>query len=161
MASGDSLMSWDALGARPLGTAHASLDLRNGIPVLDFDDTVSESLFFSGVLPRHYVGGGLTVTLWWAASTATAGNVRWETAIERGNTDLDADSFATGQAATGAAPGTSGVPTSTSIAHTAGAQMDGLAVGEPFRLRVTRLASDGADTMTGDAELYAVEMYET
>lgn len=161
MASGDSLMSWDALGARPLGVNHASLDLRNGIPVLDFDDTVSESLFFSGVLPRHYAGGGITVSLWWAASTATAGNVRWETAFERGNTDLDADSFAAGQAATGAASGTSGIKVSTSIAHTAGAQMDGLLAGEPFRLRVTRIIAGVTGNMVGDAELVDIELRET
>jgi hypothetical protein len=154
-------MSWDALGARPLGTNHASLDLRNAIPVLDFDDTIAEAIFVSGVLPRHYAGGGLTVTLWWAASTATSGNVRWETALERGNTDLDSDSFATGVAATGAASGTSGIKVSTSITHTSGAQMDGLLAGEPFRLRVTRLAADGADTMVGDAELVDIELRET
>lgn len=161
MASGDSLLVWEALGARPLGANHASLDLRNAIPVLDFDDTTAEAVFLQGILPRHYSGGGITITLWWMASSATAGNVRWETAIERGNTDLDSDSFATGQAATTAASGTSGIPASTSIPHTSGAQMDSLVAGEPFRLRVTRLAADGADTMTGDAELLAIEMRET
>jgi hypothetical protein len=161
MTSGDSLLAWDALGARSIGANHANLDVRNGIPVRGFDDTTAEAIFVSGVLPRHYSGGGLTVTLWWMGSTATVGDVCWETAIERGLTDLDVDSFAAGQATISPAPATSGVPTSTSIAHTAGAQMDDLVAGEPFRLRVTRITAGVTGNMAGDAELLAIELRET
>jgi hypothetical protein len=65
------------------------------------------------------------------------------------------------QAVTDAAPGTSGYVTIASIAFTDGAQMDSVAAGEGFRLSVIRDADNGSDTMTGDAELWAVEIKET
>ncbi len=131
--------------------------------MLDFDAGTDESAVFGGVLSRHYAGGGVTATLVWMASTATSGNCVWNAQIERGDTgtDMDSDSFATAQAATGAASGTSGAPTYTAITFTSGANMDSLAVGEAFRLKVTRDADNGSDTMTGDAELLRVELKET
>lgn len=161
MASQDTLCVWDALSGNPPASGYATLDFRNQIPVLDFDAAGTEGTVFVGIMPKHYSSGGVTIYLTWMASTATSGNVVWETSIERGNTDLDADSFATGNNATGAADGTSGIVTQTSIAHTQGAQMDSVAVGEMFRLRVQRLGANGSDTMTGDAELVLVEMRET
>jgi hypothetical protein len=90
------------------------------------------------------------------ATTATTGNVRWRVALERGNTDLDADSFDTAAEGNGAANGTSGIPTTTSISLTT---FDSVAVGEPYRIRISRVGSDATnDTMTGDAELIAVEV---
>jgi hypothetical protein len=90
------------------------------------------------------------------ATTATTGNVRWRVALERGNTDLDADSFDTAAEGNGAANATSGTPTTTSITLTT---IDSIAVGEPCRLRISRVGSDATnDTMTGDAELIAVEI---
>ena len=41
------------------------------------------------------------------------------------------------------------------------AQIDGLLAGEAFRLRVSRDATNGADTMAGDAELFGIELRET
>lgn len=161
MASGDTLCAWNALAAIPPTSSYATLDFRNSIPVLDFDAAATESAVFQGVLPRHYSGNGLTISLVWMASSATSGDVVWQTEIERSNTDLDTDSFATGNTATGTANGTSGITTTTPIAHTSGAQMDSLAAGEMFRLRVSRLGANGSDTMTGDAELVAVEIRET
>ena len=50
MASGDSLLVFDPLSNRPPAVAYASVDLRNGFVVLDFDDTSDEkALFFSTV----------------------------------------------------------------------------------------------------------------
>jgi hypothetical protein len=161
MASGDTLLIFDALAAREPSANMATLDFRNQIPVRDFDDTTSESLFFVAVLPRHYGGGGITATVTWTASTATSGAAVWETAFERGNTDLDADSFATGNNAAGTANGTSGIVTQTSIAHTNGAQIDSAAVGDLIRVRLARLPANGSDTMVGDAEFIVLELRET
>ena len=162
MASGNTLCTFTALANNPPTAGYATLDFRNNVPVLDFDPAATETAIFTGTLPRHYAGGGITGTLTWMASTATSGNVIWETAFERGNTDLDADSFAT--AVTGAAAATnatSGIVTNTAIAHTNGAQIDSLAIGEMFRLRVQRIGGSGSDTMAGDAELVVVELRET
>jgi len=141
---------------QPTATAFATLDTRNSIAVLDFDDAATESAVFVGILPEAAdVSSGLIVSLRWMATTATSGNVRWSVAWEKSNTDLDSDSFDTATAATATANGTSGIVTVTNITCTT---IDSLAAGDLFRLRVQRIGGDGADTMTGDAELVAVEV---
>jgi hypothetical protein len=165
MASGNTLCTFFPADNEPPTASFATLDTRNSHPVLDFDASADEHAVFTGVLPRHYAGGGITVTLYWGASSATTGNVIWNTAVERledEGTDTDADSFATANASSAVAcPSTSGAIQYTTIAHTSGAQMDSLAAGEMFRIKVTRDADNGSDTMTGDAELFAVEIKET
>lgn len=181
MASGDTLVVFTAHANEPPAANFATIDLRSGHMVLDFDGTTAESAIFGGILPRNYQGGGLTVTLLWTAGSVAllrgtglptgdvitplaTGNVKWNAAFERhqvGTDDLDTDSFATVQTVTSAAPATDGSLQSTSIPFTSGAQMDSLALGESFRLKVTRDAADGADTMSVDAELLRVELRET
>lgn len=163
MASGDTLITFSALANQPPASTYATLDTRNSHAVLDFDAAADEVAIFGDVLPRHYAGGGITATLGWMATSATSGNVVWSVAFERRDTgtDLDTDSFATANTATAATSATSGALVYTTIAFTAGAQMDSLAVGEAFRLKVSRTGSSGSDTMTGDAELVSVELKET
>ena len=141
---------------QPPSTAFATLDTRNSIAVLDFDDAATESAVFVGIIPEAAsLGSGLIVRLHFMATTATSGNVRWSVAFERGNTDLDSDSFDTATAATTATSGTSGIVTVSAITCTA---IDSVTAGDLFRVRVQRLGADAADTMTGDAELVAVEI---
>lgn len=165
MASGNSLWTGMAWDSQPPASNYATRDTRNGHQVLDFDADVDEAAIFVGILPRHYGGGGLTASLRWSAETATTGNVVWTVEIERINDeslDLDADSFASPQSVTAAAPGTSGQVQYSEVAFTSGAQMDSLAAGESFRLRIARDADNGgSDTMAGDAELLGVELRET
>ncbi len=167
MASGDTIATFSPLSNEPPATAatFATLDTRNAHPTLDFDDAAAtEAAVFSFVLPRNYAGGGITVYLHWAATSATTGNVIWRTSFEDVGTaqDTDSDGFATAVTWSAAATsGTSGVCVITSQAHTNGAQIDSLAVGELGRLKVERLGSNGSDSMTGDAELMAVELKET
>lgn len=151
------------LGAEAPPSVFATLDTRNSHPVLDFDASTVEWTAWTGVLPSSYAGGGVNVKIIWAATSATAGNVVWEAGFERipvGALDIDADSWATGQTSTGAADSVSGETTETTIALSNGAQMDSLAAGEMFRLYVQRNATNGSDTMTGDAELLAVVVTE-
>jgi hypothetical protein len=162
MASGDTLCVFVPNDNEPPSSGYATRDTRNGHPVLDFDPSSRESAIFTAVLPRHYAGGGITARLIWC-STAT-GDVVFDTSIERledGGTDIDADSYATANTVTAAAPATSGVLKYTDIAHTSGAQMDSLAAGEAFRFKIERDTTDAADTMAADAELLAVELRET
>jgi hypothetical protein len=141
---------------QPTATAFMTLDTRNSISVLDADDTSTESAVFVGILPEAAsLGSGLIVSLRWMATTATSGDVRWSVAWEKSNTDLDSDSFDTATAATATTNGTSGIVTVTNITCTT---IDSLAAGDLFRLRVQRIGGDAADTMTGDAELVAVEI---
>lgn len=170
MASGNLLCAFTALSNEPPAASYATLDVRNVHPVLDFDAAIDESAVFRGIMPRHYAGGGVTVRLIWAATSATSGTCRWSVAFERladadtQTDDLDTDSFATAQT-TGVSPpaGNAGQLQYTDIAFTDGAQMDSIAVGEMFRLKIMRDAdgTSGTDDMAGDAELVMVEIRET
>lgn len=144
---------------QPPATAFATLDTRNSIAVLDFDAATDEAAIFSGVIPDYAnLASGLKIRLAWMATTATSGNVRWAAQLMRCNTDLDADSFDTSTFVTSAANGTSGIVTVAEITTTA---LDSLAVGDTFRIRIYRDADDATnDTMTGDAELIAVEVQQ-
>lgn len=163
MASGNTLFQFTAGDNEPPASGYATFDTRNGIRVLDFDAASIEAAIFRGVLPSHYAGGGLTLDLYWMATTATSGDVKWGVAYEEndpGNNDLDADAFGTESTAIGTTNGTSGKVTKTTITITH-ANMGSPAAGDPFRLKVRRVASDAADTMTGDAELLAAHAKET
>jgi len=142
---------------QPPATAFATLDTRNSIAVLDFDESTVESAIFSSVIPEAAdLTSGLKVRLLWMATSATSGTCRWGVQVERANTDLDSDSFDTAAEAHSAANATSGIPTLTEITLTT---IDGLTAGDTYRLKVFRKADDATnDTMTGDAELIAVEV---
>jgi hypothetical protein len=141
---------------QPTATAYATLDTRNSIAVLDFDDATDESAVFVSIIPEAAsLGSGLKIRLHWMATTATSGDVVWDVSLERMTTDLDSDSFDTIASGTAAANGTSGILTVTEITLTA---IDSVTAGDGYRLKVTRDADNGSDTMTGDAELAAVEV---
>ncbi len=165
MASGDSLISWGGQAAAPPASSYAVPVIRNGRFLWSFVDGSDTSIDFHGVMPRHYASGGLTCRIGWLAATATAGTCRWAAAFERHDdegTDLDSDSFAAAQTAGGTAPGTNGAIQYTDIAFT-NSQIDGLAVGESFRLRVTRDGdgTSGTDSLADTAQLMSVELRET
>jgi hypothetical protein len=163
MASGDTLVVFTPLGNEPPAATFATLDLRNAHPVLDFDAAADESAVFTGVMPRHYAAGGVTVYIHWAASTDTTDthHCYWDAAFELCTSlDMDADSFAAVNSVdTDHCNATSGIETVTAIPFTDGADMDSVIAGALFRLKLTRDAVN--DDMTGDAELYAVEIKET
>ena len=74
--------------------------------------------------------------------------------------DVDADGFATAQTITAVTvDGTSGNVTIANVAVTNGANMDSIAVGELFRVRLRRDVAN--DTAAGDAEFHALELKET
>lgn len=142
---------------QPPASNFATLDTRNSILVLEFDATTEESAYFTGVIDEgRLLTNGITVRIWWMADTATTGNVRWGVQFEKTGTDLDSDSFDTNAQVTSAANGTSGIESIASIAITS---IDSLSAGDRYRLRVYRVAADATnDTMTGDAQLVAVEV---
>jgi len=149
---------FSALDAQPTATNFATLDTRNSIAVLDFDGgSTNEETTFVGVLPEGAdVSSGLKVRIHWMATSATSGNCRWGVQFEKSGTDLDSDSFDTATEAHTATNGTSGIETVTEITATS---IDSITAGDRFRIKVYRDASDTTnDTMTGDAELIAVEI---
>lgn len=164
MASGETLITFDPRSHVPPASNFATMDLRNVHSVLDFDGAGSEYAFFEEVMPRHYAGGGITLTVGTTWSSATSGVTRWGFSWERhqdGSGDLDADSFAATQYLQVTANGTSGVMVYAATAFTNGAAIDSIAVGEHFRLLVCRDPVNDADTITTDAELWFVELKET
>ena len=146
------------LDNQPPASNFATIDTRNSIMVLDFaDSSADESAIFVGVIPEAAsLGSGLKVRIIWMATSATSGNVRWGVQFMNLNTDLDSDSFDTATEGNGTANGTNGTPTTTELTVT---NIDSLTAGDFFRLKIYREQSDAVnDTMTGDAELIAVEV---
>lgn len=163
MASGDTLAIFTPLHSEPTATNFATLDTRNNHPILDFDAATNEDAVFSTIMPRAYGGGGLTVYLHYAMTSAVSGDVDWDVTFERigdQQQDIDSDGFAAVNSVDNTTvPGTSGLVDIVSVAFTDGADMDSVAVGEAFRMKVTRDAVN--DTAAGDAELLRVEIKET
>lgn len=164
MASGDTLIIFRPQDNEPTTSNFATADTRNVHPVLDFDASTAEAAVFSGVMPQNYAATtGVTVYIHYAMSSATSGDIDWDAAFERigdQQLDIDSDSFAAVNSVdTTTVPATSGNVDIVSIAFTNGADMDSVAVGEGFRLKITRDA--GNDSATGDAELRFVEIRET
>ncbi len=163
MAAGDSLHTFIPPAGSPPAANYATFKARNIHPVYEFDADTDETIYFEDVLNRAYSGGnGIDVTLFILADTATSGASRWQVAFERhlaSTLDLDGDSFATDQSGGVTAPATAGMVVTLVINFT-NSEIDGLLVGESFRLRVVRDANgtSGTDDMTGDAHLLGVEL---
>lgn len=168
MASGASVV--EVIEVMTPATSAAELKIRTGgsspaerVPVYAFDAASIEYIDFKCRL-IGYSGGGLTFTLPWSAASATTNAVRWGLALRR--VQDDAEDIDTSQTydfnsvddTTASASGEISYPT---IAFTDGADMDSTAEGELFILRCRREANHANDTMTGDAELWAVWGKET
>ena len=158
-ASGGSktLAVFTPLDNQPPASDFATLDTRNSVACLDFDAATDESAVFVGVIPEGAVlTSGIIVRLSWAATSATSGDCVWLVDIEKTTGhDIDGDGYDTAVSGTTATSGTSGVVNTTAITVTT---IDSVAAGDAFRVRVRRDADAGGDTMTGDAELIAVEV---
>jgi hypothetical protein len=164
MASNGTMCVFGPQNNVPPTANFATLDTRNNLLVLEFDQTTAESAVFATIMPRSYSGGGVTITVAWMGDGITTGDVVWGGSFERhqdDTDDLDADGFAAEQTATGTTASGSGEVQYTSIAFTDGAQMDSVAAGESFRFKLRRVATDGADTALADAQALAVEIRET
>lgn len=168
MASGDPVVQ--ILEVIPPGSTNAEPGTRVGgstppenIFLWNFDAATIEYLDFKCVL-RGYSGGGLTFTLPWSAASATSGVTRWGVAVRRMNDDAeDIDvshtyDYNDGDDTAASASGELSYPT---ITFTDGADMDSWANGEMAIVRVRRNASHANDTMTGDAQLWALSGVET
>lgn len=164
MASGATLFSATARGAELPAANYARFSTTNVQVGLNFDPNANQTGYVPGVLSRNYGGGGITATIFYIMASATAGNVVWGLAFERhqdGVDNLTADSFAAERTVTSGVPATAGIIKYATIAFTNGAQIDSLAVGESFRLKLRRVADDAGDTAVGDATLIRLELKET
>lgn len=167
MASNDTLAFFEPHQNMPPSSAFATIDTRNGYMVLDFDDTTDESAIFWGFMPRNYAGGGVTATIGWMSTdtTITGGHqARWDLqflSITDDADDLDTKAFAAAQSVSSDEASASGELDFATITFSNGAQMDSVAAGEPFLLKLTRDANHADDDLTGDAEVIFIELKET
>lgn len=163
MASGDTLMLWNAASNKPPASAAATLGTVNQHWTLNFAGGSNEDAIFSGVMPQHYAGTtGVTVRIGYTMVTDTSGDIDWDASfsVVKDGGDVAADAFAAINSVDNTTvPGTIRLLDVVSITFTDGADMDSVAAGDQFRLKIGR---DGvADTATGVAELHWVEMQET
>ena len=161
----------EILQALPPATLFATLDIIAGastpaesIPCYLFDDTTVEYMDFLCRLNEEYDSGGLTFTIWYAAA-ATSGNAGWSLAIRRINEDAEdldttAHSYDYNDSVGDTVPSASGEVQSVTIAFTDGADMDSLAVGELFILRIKRNTGVTGNA-TGDLKLVEIVGKET
>ncbi len=171
MASGQSLFSASAADLTPTGTLAAARGVIVGgstpaenLPVAWFDSATDEYMDFVGVMPTNYAGGGVTLIIQWT-STATTGNTVWRAAFRRvadDAEDVDTSHTYDYNSVTATTASVAGEWDYATITFTDGADMDSVAAGEGFVLRLTRNASDGTnDTMTGDAGIVLAHAKET
>lgn len=149
-----------ALDNQPPATAFATLDTRNSIAVLDFDDNLDESAVFVGVIPHNInLGSGISIRIHYMATTATSGSPVWNCGIRRCSAGgLDTDGFVSAGDSVGTAVSASNGTASSHTYFFGGSNIDGLTPGDIFRLRVTRKGTSVSDTVAGDIELIAVEI---
>lgn len=144
----------------PPAASYATLDTRNSILVLDFDDAVTEIVYFVGVIPESVnTSSGLDVRINWSAAsvTTTTNNCNWESAFIKMPFDLDAFPTPTAVTSASTANSTNGSQSIATLSHTS-SQIDSLTSGDFFLLRISRLGGSAADNMAGDAELISVEV---
>lgn len=150
------------LDAQPPATNFATLDTRQDIAVLEFDGgATDESTTFVGIMPEGAsLGSGLKVRIHWMADTAnTSSNVRWGVQFQRLTDDVDAAAYDTAVEGNSAAPTGTGADGTPAVLELTVTTIDGITAGDAYRLKVYREASDTSnDTMTGDAQLIAVEV---
>ena len=144
------------LDAQPPASNFATLDTRQDIAVLEFDAGTEESTIFVGIMPEAAsLGSGLKVRIHWMADTATSGDVRWGVQFQRLSDDVDTATFDGVQEGNSTANAASGALSVLELTITT---IDSIVAGDAYRLKVYREAADGADTMTGDAQLIAIEV---
>ncbi len=125
---------------------------------LAYDTTTVERAYFH-FSPMSYGSGNITVTVEWYADSASSGGVVWETAIaaitpNSDTQDIETDGLASVNTAADTHLGTTGQRLH-SVDVTV-SNLDSIAAGDYAILRVSRLTTDGSDTMTGDAMLVGI-----
>jgi hypothetical protein len=157
-----SLLIFDARANVAPASNAARLALVNVRPVLEFKDAATnEVAIFEAIMPQAYGGRTLTAKLFYFMASAVSGDIDWDVEVEAispgDSLDLDAaDSFDTVNSTDNTTvPGTAGFLDLVIVTLT---NKDSVVAGDHVRFRVTR---DGAaDTASGDARLYKIEIRE-
>lgn len=162
MATDDTLYVFTPLHAHFPASNPATLDMTAAPhPVLDYDDAVDETAYFTGLMPGQYDGTtALRVYIHWKFSTFVGSQTcEWEVSFYRMANDADSGdsySFAAAQAVLANEASATGEWDYANIAFT-NAQADGVQPNEQFVLRLLRDSSAGTAS-PGDAEVSLVEI---
>ena len=172
MASGNTLCSGNAMNGVPPATLSAALDKLAGtstpaedIPVVAFDSASTEYIDYYCHMPLHYAGGGVTLTFLVGANTTTGG-VTWEAAFRRIEDDAEdmntsAHTYDFNSLDVATLPSAVGEFNYEVLTFTHGADMDSVAAGEDFILRIRRKHDDSNDTAAADAWLLGWNLKES
>lgn len=153
-------------GAQYLSSAFPQFVKNNGtnFPVsgLAYDASSAETAYWK-FEPVNYGSGNITCDVLWYADTSTTSThgVAWEVAIaaitpSSDTTNVETKAFATAQSAStdlGSTDAQKLMKTTVTISN-----LDSVAAGDEVWLKVTRLVSDAADDLTGDAILTSVRL---
>lgn len=148
------------LGAEFPSSNFPQLTLNNRRPVLGFDTTTSETCYWTAVIPQGWTGT-VTAIISYAMASAISGGIAFDVAVEAitsgDATDTDATtSFASVNTATDSSvPGTAGYMEQISVTLS---NLDSAAAGDLVRFSLARATSNGTDTATGDAYVFAMEI---
>ena len=161
MASGDSLLQLNSTDAQQRLTTDATHGVVNDQATLDFSSSATDTARFRATMPQHYAGTTGVTCILHMSTVATTGDVDWD--MEWENQDgqvVTSDSFAAANSTNNTSvPGTASTEFTVTITFTDGADMDSVAAGDMFRIRVTR---DGvSDTAAADVRLHMIEIQET
>jgi hypothetical protein len=147
-------------------TAFPGLVQANGttIPVAGyaFDAASEEGLFFR-FRASDYTSGDVAVSLDWYADSASSGAVVWGAQLaaitpDTDTQDVETDALPTTTNVTDTHLGTTGQRLHRVSITLTGAALDSLSANDHAVLRIARVATDGADTMSGDAILLMVSI---
>lgn len=138
-------------------------DTNTPVPVLAYDDATDQTEYWLCWMPEDYGAGGLTCEVIWSFAGTSTNNFGAEIGIARlqaDTTDLDAANFAANNTASFAHNGTNGGVNQDTITFTNGADMDSVAAGEPFFIRLMRDTSVSSD-LVGDVDVLGMVVRET
>jgi hypothetical protein len=122
---------------------------------LAFDAAADEAAYWK-LEAANYGSGNLTARLFWYADTASSGVVRWEAAIAAVTPDTDTQDVETKALATATTTDDTHLGTTGQRLHQCDvtiSNLDSIAARDVVWVRIRRIGSNAADTMTGDAML--------
>ena len=162
MASGDICAAWfgsqgvitPTTGAPVLYDSNSGYSMRAGAGN-DVECTFPNFL-------ENYAGGGLTLRIWYAMSAAnTTDALVFAAAFQNLGVAADVSSVTWDEnTETQTVPDAAWAIGTAEILFADGVDMDSIADGSPFRLRLRVLGSDGASTAAGDCWVFALKLIE-
>lgn len=145
---------WSAYDAIPTPWVGGMHTLVNATLCLACPASATTTLCFIGKVPEDTVlADGAVVRIWWSSAVTTGNTVFGVSFEKQGVTPLDTDDFDTTTIAVKAAPSSTNTVQCTVITQ---AHLDGMVLGDVFRMRVQRLGLNGSDTLAGAVNVYII-----